>query len=977
MRYMECIMNRFITEPDKTSLIDAGTDRSLSYGELDVVTSKVYAYLSRRGIGKESFVMIDLPRGIDAMAVTIGVWRAGAAYVILEEGTSVEKKEYIYNDCKCSFIIGTKEYEEILSTPGKEGYVETSLHDACYAVYTSGTTGNPKGVIHEYGTLEDNIAHFKYNGKYLLSENGNFLLISPLSFVAGTIIINLFTYLGVAIVIAPFSVVKDKEKIKACMSKYKITASFLTPSYFRMNHTLNPEFKVLFLSGEPTENIYQDGIDIYNVYAQSETGYLASVFKIDKLYDIAPVGKSQCIEREVVILDDEGKKVVDGEIGELCFENPYFRGYMNLPKENNRAFRGGIYHSGDMGKMLPDGNVVILGRSDDMVKINGNRVELGAIEKAVKDILNLSWVAAKAFIERGKAYICVYYTEDIEFDHQEVKHKLSSKLPQYMIPSHFIRLKKVTMNANGKFSRKSLPRPNLTERTAPYVKPQNDIEKRLCEATEIILNVAKVGAMDDLYELGMDSINTIELLAETKLEGLTTGMVYRGLTPREIAKIYQKEVFAGNIDDLMEQEKRERSKEHLLTSEQRMAFDWQLNAPCSTMYNLFMFYKLGNNIDIPRLAKAIETVLNAHGVFSTTLSFNSDGYLVQKYNPDVNKKIEIEKIKEVELVDLREKLIRHYNLIGSPLYRVRIFKTENAGYLLFDMHHMISDGTSGKILFSEIANCYEGKSIRDDCYFTNLSMLEKETLTDTYAEAKEYYTKKDKEQNWSKYPKIDSEVTFRGLGSMTFLLPVYDDGFTKLMNNYSIGKNALMIALAVLTLAAYNNSEHISLIWTYNGRENKIEENIIGMLIRDITLYVDIEKGMTIEGFLNEIKKQILQGLTYSCYPHNNLVREPNMNLCVIYQGNFDREDIEEIPDITKQELPNPYDTNENLIDMEIYEEEEGTKIVITYLKDTYKESSIHRFRRMIMKSSALLAQYVTEPEMEISKIISSLFSEI
>lgn len=92
MRYMKGVMEQFMLRPGKTSLIDAATDRSMSYGALDEVTSKVYAYLSDRGIGREDFVMIDLPRGIDAIAAIVGVWRAGAAYVLVEEGTPHEKR---------------------------------------------------------------------------------------------------------------------------------------------------------------------------------------------------------------------------------------------------------------------------------------------------------------------------------------------------------------------------------------------------------------------------------------------------------------------------------------------------------------------------------------------------------------------------------------------------------------------------------------------------------------------------------------------------------------------------------------------------------------------------------------------------------------------------------------------------------------------------------------------------------------------
>lgn len=205
------------------------------------------------------------------------------------------------------------------------------------------------------------------------------------------------------------------------------------PSYLKLNPRFHSELRTLFLSSEAVENVYRDDVTIYNTYAQSETGYLVALFKMDRAYELTPVGKPQCPDRAVVILDDDGNEVPDGEIGEVCFENPYFRGYINLPQENDRAFQGGLYHSGDMGRRLPDGSTMILGRCDDMVKINGNRVEPGEIEKAMKDVLKLSWAAVRAFTDEERVSICGYYTDDIEFDHIETELKLRRKLPDYIL----------------------------------------------------------------------------------------------------------------------------------------------------------------------------------------------------------------------------------------------------------------------------------------------------------------------------------------------------------------------------------------------------------------------------------------------------------------------------------------------------------------------------------------------------------------
>ncbi|MBE5847088.1 MAG: hypothetical protein E7300_05360 [Lachnospiraceae bacterium] len=732
--------------------------------------------------------MIDLPRGINVAVAAIGVWRAGAAYVIVEEGTPASRKDYIYQDCGCRLLIDQETYAQMLNTPGKEGYEKTELHDAAYTIYTSGTTGDPKGVVHEYGTLEENLAHFKHDGKYLMNENDTFLLVTPLSFVAGAIVINLMPYLGVTLIIAPFSVAKNPAKLLDCMSKYKVTATFFTPSYLKLNPVFHSELRTLIISSEPLENVYRDDVAIYNTYAQSETGYLATVFKTDKAYDRTPVGVPQCPGREILILDEDGNKVSTGEAGEICFQNPYFRGYMNLPEENEKVFRGGIYHSGDLGKQLPDGNFMILGRSDDMIKVNGNRVEIGEIEKVMKETLGLSWAAVKAFKDDDRISICGYYTDDIVFNTLETKRAINKKLPYYMVPTHFIKLDRIPLNENGKLSRKDLPKPDLNVRSALYAKPENEIEECICKAAESVLGIERIGALDDLYELGLDSLSSIKLIVEADLDGLTVGMLFSGFTPRDTAKIYLEEYREKGAADIKllrgytskeekyamfkKQEEIARKKEHPLLSEQLAALDWQLAGPHTTMNNYPFFFRFGNDVDLTRLAAAVENVLKAHGVFSTILSFNEDGDIVQKYDPNTDKKVVIEKISEAELVNLREHLVRYYKLIGSPLFRAKIYETEAGGYLFIDIHHLIGDGTSIPILLRDISDSYEGESLEEDFYFANLTRLEEKTHTDIYAKAKEYYTARENEHEWSRYPRLDGSVAVKGVKFMSFLLPV-------------------------------------------------------------------------------------------------------------------------------------------------------------------------------------------------------------
>ena len=146
-------------------LYDEANPKGISYEQLRDLSGRVYAYLKARNIGKEDFVLVRLPRGVQPLITMIGVWRAGAALILAEENLASDRIDYIYKDCGCKLAITSKEWEEILRCKPLDGYEETDPHDAAYAVYTSGTTGNPKGVLHEYGNIDRCIASAKYLGE--------------------------------------------------------------------------------------------------------------------------------------------------------------------------------------------------------------------------------------------------------------------------------------------------------------------------------------------------------------------------------------------------------------------------------------------------------------------------------------------------------------------------------------------------------------------------------------------------------------------------------------------------------------------------------------------------------------------------------------------------------------------------------------------------------------------------------------------
>ena len=464
MRFLETISANYTKHPEKVVLSDEWGE--YNWTEVWNVSGRVYAYLKARGIGREEVVMIHLPRGARAVMVAVGVLRAGAAVTIVEG--SGEFYEYVRKDMTCRLEVDDAVLADMLACSPLDGYEETDAHDLAYITYTTGTTGRRKGVMHEYGTLD----------RYLPTGDD---CPSGEDLTACSVALTTTLHTGLLPVmitlannamedIVPHEVFGDWPRFLERLTEKRIGSTYMSPMYFhRYGIPETPYLKYVSVSFEPVCHIFSEHTKVINEYGMTEAGTTVAWFLIDKPYDITPAGRPLEGFR-MCVMDEDGHPLPDGEMGEVCVENLYCRGYLNQPEATREQFRDGWYHTRDLGKRMPDDspdasanacqskNYIIYGRMNDALHVNGEWIVALEIETVVRRVLGRESAYVKVFEGEGNSPVICLYT-DFDVDMHDLRERLHGELPESKWPTDHVLMEQFEYN-NGKVIRLNLKNPH-------------------------------------------------------------------------------------------------------------------------------------------------------------------------------------------------------------------------------------------------------------------------------------------------------------------------------------------------------------------------------------------------------------------------------------------------------------------------------------------------------------------------------------
>lgn len=529
---------------DKAAIVDLDGTRETTYRELDNLSGRICTALKKSGVKKGDAVIVCMDRKMEYIAAELAVLKCGAAFAALLPEYPASRIQYIKDDCQAELVIDEEFVRKALKEEISDA-TEVSPSDAAFLIYTSGSTGNPKGIIHSHKSLTASV--IRHEKSFESTAEDVQLSNSPFSFIAMCVDIYTPLAIGQTIHILQDEKRKDVRAIEEYIVKHHITVTFISPQILRLFSVEKSDLRLVVTGSERLSNITGHGYRFMNLYGCSETAGTMTFFEVDKKYDNTPIGKAAYGIR-TVLLDDNGKEVPAGEEGELCVIGDIAHTYIHLPEQSREAFvpqKDGtiLFHTKDICRALPDGNLVYVNRKDWMVKVNGQRVETGEIEAVLSNIRQVDVAVVKGFINAyGQTYLTAFYTlndpVNDSIEEEEIREALEAKLPQYMIPQYFVWMDHMPVNANGKLDRKQLAAPDAKRKQNEYAPPQDEKQALVCAAFERVLKLDQVGIHDDFFDMGGDSIQVMMLLAD--LDGLGPEHIYENRTPEKIAQTWTK-----------------------------------------------------------------------------------------------------------------------------------------------------------------------------------------------------------------------------------------------------------------------------------------------------------------------------------------------------------------------------------------------------------------------------------------------------
>lgn len=914
--------------PDNVAVVFK--EKQYTYRELDELTDKIAAiiYNNVKDSGKdEPVVSIIIHRNEWMVLASLAALKAGCAYQPLDPSYPQERLNFMVKDADAVLLIADEDLREIVSAyEGKvlltdelagDAVTQDSLpftlhssvtpHFLFTLLYTSGSTGVPKGVMLEHGNL---VAFIKWYRRYYdLKPEHNVAAYASYGFDANMMDMYPALAIGATVHIIAEELRLDIVALNEYYENNHITHSFITTQVgiqFLQN-AANHSLKHLSVGGEklisvdPTANY-----TLHNAYGPTECTIFTTIYPVLKNEPNIPIGRPTA-ELECYVMDKNLHRLPVGAAGELVIAGKQVgRGYLNRPDKTAEAFftynGKRAYHSGDIVRYREDGNIEFVGRKDGQVKIRGFRIELKEVEAVMRDFQGIRDVTVQAFDDpNGGKFIAAYIVSDNDVDIEALNNFILDQKPPYMVPAVTMQIPAIPLNVNQKVDKKALPKPErksaINSEQITVAAPLNALETELKAIIASVVNTEEFSITDVLGYVGLTSITSIKLATLIyKRFGIQVNsktLAKTGSLQSIENEILSKWMKNGNENDNFNDNHNRHSGELSsssssapLTFAQTGVYFDIVRTPGTIAYNMPAIYTFPEGITADVLEKAVVSCLATHKILGTHFEIKGTD-VVQVYPQDFVPAVGRTAVDSKEEFDaLKAEFVKPFNPATGPLYRVEIVTYDSRVYMLMDTLHLVMDGASVSLFLKQLTDAIDGVAPEQEQYtFFDYAHDEQQLpATPEYAESERYFTETLKTVDGVSNITEDLQPQEGAVPRLAFAETVLDMAkVSDAAKALGVNPSSIFLAAAYYTVSRYTNSQDVCLCTISNGRSNLRISDTIGMFVNTIAIVSHVQ-DVTVRDFILQTSGDFSAALEHEKYPFAKAAEKFDLSPTLFFQ---------------------------------------------------------------------------------------------
>lgn len=970
----------------------------MTYGALLHRSAQFAVALTQRQIEAESLVAILLPRKFDLIAAMVGTLQADCGYMFLSEELPTERIYHILKQSGAAALITGEKGEKRLSEleipiicaeeVGENGEVlyikerdpqkELSklAERLAYVVYTSGSTGEPKGVEitqRNLLNLAQEMASVYGQGAVLSVCNVGFDAFMLESIVA---LLN-----GRTIVLPSDADLESPERLATLINGHAVGFFSMTPSRLSAFLQSKAFCKVMWrmesivCGGEafPAELLKKlkklSHARIYNQYGPSETTVSVSMkelSKADKITAGRPMGNCR-----LYVLDKWMNPLPVGGLGQLYVGGDCVgRGYRNQPELTQKYFRSNpfvtndrIYFTGDIASWTADGEIILNGRIDNQVKLRGLRVEPQEVASCIESYPGITAAVARVCEVNGQMVLGAYYCAEGHINESGLMTHAATYLPRYMIPIFLIRLNELPINANGKVDEKRLPLPE--ERKEDQVGGRSQTTELILNIFRKVLRYSELHGNSDYFLAGGNSLNAMECIMEIEEQLGKRVRVADLYAHRSAARL------AAWLDgDTLENEqasvcvekvrtglqKAPACSEYPLTAVQQGMYVQSVLDSSGLSYNMPGAFLLGEEPDIDRLEKAFRVLIKEEPILRTAF-IQKQGEVVASILPEVPFNMEL--LEAESFIEASQKFLRPFDLSKAPLLRAALWKmAENQWYLFVDSQHIIGDGMSTPLMLERLDAAYRKGELQVNWnYYDYINTLQREETKSSHQQELDYWME---HLNELPEPLVlpgdfvrPKEFDFKGKEYEVALSKGEKEAYERFCKENGVSEFVLFLAAYGILLSAISGREDFMIGIPVAGRTMPGTGEICGPFINTLPVRLKPVKNSTVQEWLDYIRNEVSGLLDHQQVSLEEIIQAlklPRGQQNALYQVMMSQSPVDEgkfrLDGKQMQYAPISTGTVKMDLIMEVAKKDEEYALRFSYASGIFLEETVHFYGR-------------------------------